>query len=130
MWIFLSLLGEAEPNDISYMKGWECRLSCYFNNTHKHTHTKNYYFTGYLGGEKLITPLHYLSMIPGHTICRMAFSRMLTTKRTHELLVDFVLHLPKKYMNKGSVTLTTCMQKKIEGMDINQFMPSNIIALT
>ena len=92
------------------MKEGECTLSCYLNDTHKN----NYYFTGYLGEEKFITPLHYLSVIPGHTISRMAVSRTLTTKRGHELLVDCVLPLPKKYMNKGSVTLTRCIRKTIE----------------
>ena len=47
----LSLLGEAEPSDISYMKEEEYTHSCYLNDKHK----KNYYSTGYLGGEKFIT---------------------------------------------------------------------------
>ena len=60
----------------------------------------------------------------------MAVSRTLTTKRGHELLIDCVLPLPKKYMNRGSVTLTRCIRKTIEGMDIHQFMPSNYIIVT
>ena len=33
-------------------------------------------------------------------------------------------------MNKGSITLTRCIRKIIEGMDVNQFMPSNYITVT
>jgi hypothetical protein len=114
-------IGNISASEIVHLGENSCPLSDYLSSTSQ----KGYHSTGYVGESAYVVPLHFLSVVPGHKISRLALRQTETTTDAVRVSVNCTLSKMLKGHGVGSLLLSESLKTITNCMDANQFCPSN-----
>ena len=113
-------ISRCSGSDHRYISSSDCILSQYMNGQ---IYDGKYYATGYLGAGRFVTPLHVLSLVPGHSTSRIAMHRSETTVKSCDVMVQSVLRRDLAVTGTDTVHVINAIEHVLKGMDENEFDP-------